>query len=289
MSKNKKADKKKSNWSDIWKRLKRNRMAMLGLVLIIILILSAALAPIIAPYGFDDQDVSRAFLGPSLSHLFGTDNLGRDVFSRILYGGRISLTMGLISVSLASVVGIFLGAVAGYYGGKIDDVIMRILDVLMAMPNILLAIAIAAALGPGLVNCMVAVGISTIPRFARVVRGPILAIRNQEYIEAATAVNASDGRIIFRHVLPNVLAPIIVQSTLYIANAVMAASSLSFLGMGVQPPSPEWGAMLSAGRQYIREYWHIVTFPGIAIMLTVFSLNVLGDGLRDALDPRLKN
>lgn len=289
MSKNKKADKKKSNWSDIWKRLKRNRMAMLGLVLIIILILSAALAPVIAPYGFDDQDVSRAFLGPSLSHLFGTDNLGRDVFSRILYGGRISLTMGLISVSLASVVGIFLGAVAGYYGGKIDDVIMRILDVLMAMPNILLAIAIAAALGPGLVNCMVAVGISTIPRFARVVRGPILAIRNQEYIEAATAVNASDGRIIFRHVLPNVLAPIIVQSTLYIANAVMAASSLSFLGMGVQPPSPEWGAMLSAGRQYIREYWHIVTFPGIAIMLTVFSLNVLGDGLRDALDPRLKN
>lgn len=275
--------------SDLWKRLRRNRMAMLGLVIIVVLILATLLASVIAPYGYDDQDVNRAFLGPSMQHLFGTDNLGRDIFSRILYGGRISLTMGLISVSLASVVGIFLGAVAGYYGGKIDDIIMRILDVLMAMPNILLAIAIAAALGPGLVNCMVAVGISTIPRFARVVRGPILALRNQEYIEASIAVNASDARIIFRHVLPNVMAPIIVQSTLYIANAVMAASSLSFLGMGVQPPSPEWGAMLSAGRQYIREYWHVVTFPGIAIMLTVFSLNVLGDGLRDALDPRLKN
>lgn len=275
--------------SDLWKRLRRNRMAMLGLVIIVVLILATLLAPVIAPYGYDDQDVNRAFLGPSMQHLFGTDNLGRDIFSRILYGGRISLTMGLISVSLASVVGIFLGAVAGYYGGKIDDIIMRILDVLMAMPNILLAIAIAAALGPGLVNCMVAVGISTIPRFARVVRGPILALRNQEYIEASIAVNASDARIIFRHVLPNVMAPIIVQATLYIANAVMAASSLSFLGMGVQPPSPEWGAMLSAGRQYIREYWHVVTFPGIAIMLTVFSLNVLGDGLRDALDPRLKN
>lgn len=275
--------------SDLWKRLRRNRMAMLGLVIIVVLILATLLASVIAPYGYDDQDVNRAFFGPSMQHLFGTDNLGRDIFSRILYGGRISLTMGLISVSLASVVGIFLGAVAGYYGGKIDDIIMRILDVLMAMPNILLAIAIAAALGPGLVNCMVAVGISTIPRFARVVRGPILALRNQEYIEASIAVNASDARIIFRHVLPNVMAPIIVQSTLYIANAVMAASSLSFLGMGVQPPSPEWGAMLSAGRQYIREYWHVVTFPGIAIMLTVFSLNVLGDGLRDALDPRLKN
>lgn len=280
---------KKSGQSDLWKRLKRNRMAMLGLAIILLLIFATLLAPIIAPYGYDDQDVNRAFLGPCAQHLFGTDNLGRDIFSRILYGGRISLTMGLISVSLASVVGIFLGAVAGYYGGRIDNIIMRILDVLMAMPNILLAIAIAAALGPGLVNCMVAVGISTIPRFARVVRGPILALRNQEYIEASIAVNASDARIIFRHVLPNVLAPIIVQATLYIANAVMAASSLSFLGMGVQPPSPEWGAMLSAGRQYIREYWHVVTFPGIAIMLTVFSLNVLGDGLRDALDPRLKN
>ncbi len=287
MSKEKK--KRKGNGADIWKRLRRNRMAMLGLVIIVVLILSAVFAPLLAPYGYDDQDVNRAFLGPSLHHLFGTDNLGRDIFSRILYGGRISLTMGLISVSLSSVVGIFLGALAGYYGGKLDDFIMRVLDVLMAMPNILLAIAIAAALGPGLVNCMVAVGISTVPRFARVVRGPILSIRNQEYIEAATAVNASDRRIIFRHVLPNVLAPIIVQATLYIANAVMAASSLSFLGMGVQPPSPEWGAMLSAGRQYIREYWHIVTFPGVAIMLTVFSLNVLGDGLRDALDPRLKN
>ena len=281
--------KKKMGQSDLWKRLRRNRMAMLGLVIIVVLILATLLASVIAPYGYDDQDVNRAFFGPSMQHLFGTDNLGRDIFSRILYGGRISLTMGLISVSLASVVGIFLGAVAGYYGGKIDDIIMRILDVLMAMPNILLAIAIAAALGPGLVNCMVAVGISTIPRFARVVRGPILALRNQEYIEASIAVNASDARIIFRHALPNVMAPIIVQSTLYIAYAVMAASSLSFLGMGVQPPSPEWGAMLSAGRQYIREYWHVVTFPGIAIMLTVFSLNVLGDGLRDALDPRLKN
>lgn len=274
---------------DVIRRLRKNKLAMTGLIILLLLIAASLLAPWIAPYGYDDQDVTRRFLSPCPEFWMGTDSLGRDIFSRVLYGGRISLMVGILATGSSAVIGIILGAIAGYFGGKRDNVIMRALDVLMAMPQILLAIAIAATLGTGVRNAVIAVSVANVPRFARVVRAPILAQRNQEYIEAAVAVNAKDQRIIFRHILPNVMAPIIVEVTLGVGIAIISTAGLSFLGLGVQPPVPEWGAMLSAGRQYIRDYWHVVTFPGIAIMLTVFSLNVFGDGLRDALDPRLKN
>ena len=274
---------------DVIRRLRKNKLAMTGLIILLLLIAASLLAPWIAPYGYDDQDVTRRFLSPCPEFWMGTDSLGRDIFSRVLYGGRISLMVGILATGSSVVIGIILGAIAGYFGGKRDNVIMRALDVLMAMPQILLAIAIAATLGTGVRNAVIAVSVANVPRFARVVRAPILAQRNQEYIEAAVAVNAKDQRIIFRHILPNVMAPIIVEVTLGVGIAIISTAGLSFLGLGVQPPVPEWGAMLSAGRQYIRDYWHVVTFPGIAIMLTVFSLNVFGDGLRDALDPRLKN
>lgn len=281
--------KKRSQWLEVWRRLKQNKAAMVGLFIITILILSAIFAPWIAPYHFDDQDLMRTFQSPSREHLLGTDNFGRDIMSRIIYGARISLMVGFIAVSISLIVGGFLGAVAGYYGGRLDNVIMRGIDILMAIPSILLAISIVASLGPGLRNVMIAVGIATIPTYARIVRASVITLKDQEFIEAARAVGANDMRIIAKHIMPNSLAPIIVQGTLGVANAILSAAGLSFIGLGFQPPTPEWGAMLSQGRQYIRDYWHMTTFPGLTIMTTIFGLNLLGDGLRDALDPRLKN
>ncbi|SMP67437.1 ABC transporter permease [Anoxynatronum buryatiense] len=281
--------KKRSQWLEVWRRLKQNKAAMVGLFIITILILSAIFAPWIAPYHYDDQDLLRTFQSPSREHLLGTDNFGRDILSRIIYGSRISLMVGFIAVSISLIVGGFLGAVAGYYGGRLDNIIMRGIDILMAIPSILLAISIVASLGPGLRNVMIAVGIATIPTYARIVRASVITIKDQEFIEAARAVGANDMRIISKHIMPNSLAPLIVQGTLGVANAILSAAGLSFIGLGFQPPTPEWGAMLSQGRQYIRDYWHMTTFPGLAIMTTIFGLNLLGDGLRDALDPRLKN
>lgn len=281
--------KKRSQWGDVWKRLKRNKMAVAGMVILVLLVLLAIFADFIAPYGYDDQDpVNRAFLTPCAAFPFGTDNLGRDILSRVIYGARISLQVGLVTVGISAILGGILGAIAGYYGNRADNVIMRFMDILLSIPGILLAITIAATLGPGLINAMIAVGISGIPAFARVVRASVLSVRENEYIEAARAINASDLRIIVSHILPNILAPIIVQATLNVATAILTASALSFLGVGVQPPIPEWGAMLSQGRTFLRDYPHVVLFPGLAILVTVFSLNLLGDGLRDALDPRLK-
>lgn len=284
-----KRNKKKSIWSGVWKRLKRNKMAMLGLVIIIILFLTAIFAGYIAPYSYEEQDLLNMFQKPSSNHLFGTDEFGRDIFSRVVYGSRISLQVGFIAVGISLVVGGLLGAVAGYYGGNFDNVIMRLMDILLAVPQILLAIAIVAALGPSLANLMIAVGISSIPQYARIVRASVLSIRGQEFIEAAKAVGSSDLRIIFRHIIPNSLAPIIVQATIGVAIAILTAAGLSFIGLGIQPPVPEWGAMLSGGRNYIRDYPHMTLYPGLAIMITIFALNLLGDGLRDALDPKLKN
>ncbi len=276
-------------WRDVWQRLKKNKMAMFGLVVIGLLVFAALFAEQIAPYGFDDQNLQDRLLSPNSQYLLGTDNFGRDIFSRIIFGARISLQVGFIAVGISAIVGGAFGAIAGYYGGKLDNFIMRVMDVLLAIPGILLAISIVAALGPGLVNVMIAVGIGSVPQYARIVRASILSIRDQEFVEAARAVGANDFRIIMKHIIPNSLAPIIVQATLGVASAILSAAGLSFIGLGIQPPTPEWGAMLSTGRDYLRDHWHVATFPGLAIMITIFGLNLLGDGLRDALDPRLKN
>ncbi|SDK83870.1 ABC transporter permease [Natronincola ferrireducens] len=281
--------KKRSQWTEVWRRLKQNKAAMVGLFIIGVLIFSAVFADLIAPEGYDDQDLHRRFIPPGKDHILGTDHLGRDILSRIIYGSRISLQVGFIAVGIAAITGGSLGAIAGYYGRRLDNIIMRIMDVLLAIPSILLAISIVAALGANLVNVMIAVGIASIPSYARIVRASVLTIKDEEFIEAAQAIGANDFRIIIKHILPNAMAPIIVQATLGVAGAILSAAGLSFIGLGIQPPKPEWGAMLSAGRHYIRDHWHIATFPGLAIMITIFGLNLFGDGLRDALDPRLKN
>ena len=281
--------KKESMFFMTWKRLAKNKLAVAGLIVLIITALLAVFAPIAAPYGYEEQDLFNTLAGPSREHWLGTDNLGRDMLSRLIYGGRNSLTLGLISVALAAALGVILGAVSGYYGGKVDMVIMRLLDVLQAVPAILLAIAISATLGPGYMNCILALTISQIPGFTRMTRASCLNVQGMEYVEAARSINARERRIIFKHVLPNAISPIIVQATMSVATAILTSASLSFIGLGVQPPQAEWGAMLSAGRSYIRSNPHVIIYPGITIRIVVLSLNLLGDGLRDALDPRLKN
>jgi len=273
---------------DIWKRLRKNPLAMFGLFIVALLVFFAITADVVAPYKHYEQNLTHSFQSPSKEHLFGTDEFGRDILSRIIHGSRISLQVGLIAVGISVVLGGFFGAVAGYYGGRVDNLIMRGMDILLSIPSILLAIAIAASLGPGLYNMMVAVGISTTPQYARIIRGSVLSLRGQEFVEAAKAVGSSDTRIIMKHILPNCLAPIIVQSTLGVASAILTAAGLSFIGLGIQPPTPEWGAMLSGGREYIRDYAYMTIFPGLAIMITILALNFLGDGLRDVLDPKLK-
>ena len=228
------------------------------------------------------------FVYPCRAHLLGTDNCGRDILSRIIYGGRISLIVSVMAVSISLVIGGIIGATAAYIGGRTENFVMRLMDIIMAIPGFLLAVSISSSLGSGILNTAIAIGIGGVPMLARIVRASVLSIKEQEFVEAACATGASGARIIFRYLLPNCLAPIIVQTTLNIGQSILAISSLSFIGLGVQPPTPEWGSMLSYGREYIRTFWPIVTFPGIAIMLTLISFNVLGDGLRDAMDPRLK-
>lgn len=280
--------KKKSQALVVWNRYRKSYTAMIGLFLLIILIIGAVFADQIAPYDYDQQEYSNVLQGISMEHLMGTDNFGRDIFSRVLYGARISLTVGLMSVTMSIVVGGVMGAIAAYYGGAADNVLMRLIDILMAVPPLVLSISVCAALGTGIFNTMIALSISSIPQFARVVRAAVLTVKEQEYIEAARSVGAKTPRLILRHIVPNAMGPLIVQATLSIAGAILNMSGLSFIGLGVQPPDPEWGSMLSAGRAYIRSDPHMVIFPGIAIMLAVFALNLVGDGLRDALDPRLK-
>lgn len=280
--------KKKNQVQEVWRRFKKNRLALVGLVMIAVMILLAAFSSFIAPYGFDEQNYYETFLSPSLQHLCGTDNLGRDIFSRLLYGGRVSLTIGIISVGIGLLFGGAIGSIAGYYGGKLDNVLMRFVDILMAIPSIILAISICAALGPGLVNTMIAVGLASIPNYARILRSAILSIKQQEYVEAARAIGANNKRIIGKHIIPNSMSGLIVQASMGVGRAIISAASMSFIGLGIQPPNPEWGAMLSAGRAYFRDYSHMVLFPGLAIFIAVLSMNLIGDGLRDALDPRLK-
>lgn len=283
--------KKKSQAAAVWRRLKKNKMAILGLV-ILALIISFAL---FANFFFDydtmviQQSAALRLKPPSAEHWMGTDEVGRDILARIVHGARISLPVAFITIAVATVVGGLLGAIAGYGSKRVDNVIMRIMDVFLAIPSILLSIALVAALGTSMTNMVLAISISNIPPFARIVRSAVLTIKNEEYIEAARAIGASDKRIILKHILPNCMAPIIVQATLSIAGSILAIASLSFIGLGISPPTPEWGSMLSTGRQYFRAAWWVCAFPGLAIMLTILSLNLLGDGLRDALDPKLKN
>lgn len=281
--------KAESPWRIALRLLVKNRVAMAGLAILLAMALLAIFAPQIASYDPDEVDILNQLLGPSRAHPMGTDLFGRDILTRILYGGRTTLVVGLISVGIAGAVGILLGLVAGYYGGITDTLIMRFIDILLAFPRILLALTIVGMLGPGLFNVMLAVGVAGITGYSRLVRGSVLSAKEQVYVEAAKIIGCKDSIILFRHLLPNVIAPVIVLATLDIAAAILAASSLSFLGLGVQPPTAEWGAMLNAGRDYLRSAPWITLFPGLAIMLSVLSINLLGDGLRDALDPRMKN
>lgn len=283
-----KQQKKRSHSSGFRKRLLRNKMALFGLILLTLMILVAIFADYIAPYGVDDQNLRESMMRPCAEHPFGTDKLGRDYLSRIIYGTRVSLLVGFIAVAIGVAIGGTLGTIAGYFGGKIDDIIMRFFDIFMAIPSLVLAICICAALGTGLVNTMIAVGLSTAPNYARVMRSAVLSASRMEYVEAARAVGATNFEIITRHIIPNSLSPLIVQASLGVAVAILSAASMSFIGLGVQPPTAEWGSMLAAGREYIRRSPYLVIYPGLSIMLTIFSLNLLGDGLRDALDPRLK-
>lgn len=279
---------KRSQWKDIWRRLRRNKLAMFGMILVLLLIVAAVFAKQLAPYDPAQQDLIHKLEMPSRAHLLGTDDYGRDILSRIIYGGRISLLVAILAIAFSLVAGGILGVSAGYFGGVYDGVIMRVMDVMMAIPGFLLAVCVSSALGTGVQNTAIAIGIGCVPGYARLMRALVLSIRDQEYVEAARITGSSDWRIMLKHIVPNILSPIIVESTLRIGACILMISSLSFIGLGVQPPDAEWGSMLSAGRQYIRTFWPIVTFPGLAIMVTLFGFNLFGDGLRDALDPRLK-
>lgn len=282
--------KKKSQMTDIIRRFRRNKTAVLGLIIFIIIVIIALLAPTLFDYNSQviKLNIQEKLLAPSSAHPFGTDEMGRDLMARVVYGARMSLSLGFIIVFFSLLSGGFLGSIAGYFGGWIDNVIMRVMDIFLAIPGMLFAICIVAALGASTQNLVIALALSNMPSYARIVRGPVLTVRENEYIEAAKAIGAKSSTIIFSHVLPNCMAPIIVQTTLGVASAILSIAGLSFLGLGVQPPTPEWGSMLSSARTYIRDYSYMALFPGLAIMTTILSLNLLGDGLRDALDPRLK-
>jgi peptide/nickel transport system permease protein len=280
--------KKHGEFYIVSRRLSQNSSAVIGFVVAVLLALTAIFAPLIAPYPYAKQDLSHTRAAPSVQHIFGTDELGRDIFSRVVWGSRFSLSVGVLAVLLGTAVGMVFGAFAGYFGGVVDDIIMRLIDILQSIPGILLAITISVVLGPGLINTLLALSVGGIPMACRLLRASILGIRHQEYLEAAVSINASTARIILKHVLPNSFSPLLVSSTMSIGNVIMMGAMLSFIGLGVQPPTPEWGSMISGGRSLIRSCPWMVTFPGIFIMLTVLALNLFGDGLRDALDPKLK-
>ncbi len=269
------------------RQLKDNLRVKISLLILIMLVLMAIFAPYISPQDPDEMNLGASLEPPSSEHWLGTDRMGRDMLSRIIYGTRVSLLVGVIAVGISGTLGLILGTLAGYYGGIIDGIIMRLVDILLAFPSILLAISLVAVLGPSLVNVMFAIGIVNWVSYARLIRGELLSLKEKEFISAVRAMGASTPRIIIKHMLPNAIAPIIVMATLGMAGAIITESSLSFLGIGVQPPTPSWGQMLSEGREIIRQAWWVSTFPGVAIMIVVLAFNLLGDSLRDALDPNL--
>lgn len=282
--------KKRSPVYSVWLRFKRNRMAVAGLVLLGLLLLIALCAPFIASHELViKQDLKTRFISPGKDHWFGTDALGRDMFARVIWGARYSLSLGIGAVLISMSIGSVIGSVAGYYGGRIDSIIMRIIDIIMAIPGTLMAITIVAALGAGTTKLLIAMSISLIPTFSRIVRAIILNIREEEYIESARSYGSRDSRIIMKHIWPNSMGPLIVQASLSMAQAVLTISSLSFIGLGVPAPTPEWGTILSENKANMRNYAYLCTIPGFAILLSVIAMNLIGDGLRDALDPKLKN
>ena len=283
--------KKRSQVKSIWFRYKKNKLAMFGLFLMIVMIMIAVFADFFADYEKNvvTQNMDERLLYPSSEHLFGTDQYGRDLYARVIFGARISLFVGIATVCISVICGSVIGSVAGYYGGRIDNILMRIMDIFLAIPQTLMAISIVAALGSGMFNLLLAMSISAIPGFSRIVRSSIMSIKGQEFIEAAKACGTKDSRIIFKHIIPNAIGPMIVQATLDMATTILVIASLSFVGLGIQPPTPEWGSILSEGKEQMRYYPYLVIIPGIAIVLSVMALNLIGDGLRDALDPRLKN
>ncbi|TBL76464.1 nickel transporter permease [Paenibacillus thalictri] len=270
------------------RRFKKNKRAIAGGWMVAIFVIVAVFARWLAPYDPFEQNMEVILNLPSFSHPFGTDEYGRDILSRVMYGAQISLMVGIFGVIISALFGVALGTISGYFGGKTDMLIMRLIDIFMAFPSFLLALAIVSVLGPGMVNVMLAIGIFSVPTFARISRSSVLAVNNKEYIEAARSMGSGHIRIIFKHIIPNSIAPIIVLSTMRIATAILTASGLSFLGMGAQPPTPELGAMLSTGREFLRSAPHVSTIPGLAIMFIVLAFNMLGDGIRDALDPKMK-
>ncbi len=270
-------------------RLRKNRTAMGGLIIFLILIILALLSPVIMPYDYIEINAAEAFQGPSLAHLFGTDDLGRDIFSRIIFGGRYSLSIGLIVTIVAMFFGAILGSIAGFFGGVVDNIIMRFLDIVQSIPGLLLTIVVSAALGTGMVNTIIALAVSQIPGMARTLRSSVMQTRNADYVEASDVIGCNTYQRITRYVLPNSFAPLLVSATMSVAATIMSTASLSYIGLGIQPPIPEWGAMLSGAKKYIRNYPYMLMFPGLFIAITVLSLNMFGDGLRDALDPKLKD
>jgi peptide/nickel transport system permease protein len=277
----------RSLWGDALRRLARNPGAMAGAVILFLLVMAAILAPYITRYDPLAIKPSERLKPPGAQYWLGTDAFGRDILTRILFGGRISLRVGIISVAIAVMLGVTSGVIAGYFGGRLDLVIMRLVDIAMAFPGILLALVVIAILGPSLFNAMIAVGVSASPTYARVARGMVLKTKAEMYVEAAIGVGCPSRRVILRHILPNILGPLVVVATLGVAGAIISGAALSFLGLGARPPTPEWGLILSEGRNYLRHAWWITTFPGLAIMVTVLSINLLGDGLRDAIEPRM--
>lgn len=279
---------KSGPWHDGLRSFMRNKTAVVGFAIVVFFIILALLAPLISPYDYKAQVLSERLQAPSATHWFGTDDLGRDILTRTLYGARISLWVGFVSVIGSIIIGTFLGILAGFYGRWVDMIISRVFDILLAFPAILLAIAIVAILGPSLQNALYAIAIVNIPTYGRLVRSRVLSLRQEEFIIAARATGVRDARILFRHILPNSLTPIIVQGTLGVATAIIEAAGLGFLGMGAQPPEPEWGKMLSDSRQFIQTAPWTVIFPGVSILLTSLGFNLMGDGLRDTFDPRMK-
>ena len=283
-----KKKRKQSRLREIWHQLKKNKMAVVSLFVLLALVLIAIFAPLIAPYSYSEQNVLNSNASPSSEHLLGTDDLGRDILSRLIYGTRQSLQMGIFAVAIGAIIGIIVGSISGYFGSWVDNLCMRLLDIYQAIPMFLLCVALAAILGPSLRNAIIALGLGVVPGFARIMRASVMTVREKEYI-AAKSINCGTGRIIVKHIVPNAIGPMIVQITMGVGSCILSGAALSFIGLGVQPPIPEWDTMISEARSVMRQYPTQALYPGICVMISVLACNLLGDGLRDALDPRLKN